>query len=116
MRNLRRRFLPLLAVVLLLCAAMTVPALAAGEDLTEVAGTKYIECGDCGTAGVVLSEDLEARPCERRGGGGSVGAPPGLFNTLLSPPPSPPSFLPGGPPPPPPLSPPPPPPPRRPPP
>ena len=29
MRNLRRRFLPLLAVVLLLCAAMTVPALAA---------------------------------------------------------------------------------------
>ena len=29
MKNLRRRFLPLLAVMLLLCAAMTVPALAA---------------------------------------------------------------------------------------
>ena len=39
MRNLRRRFLPLLAVVLLLCAAMTVPALAAGEDPQAVLET-----------------------------------------------------------------------------
>ena len=58
MRTLRRRFLPLLAVLMLLCAAMTVPVLAAGEDLTEVAGTKYIECPDCGASGVVLSEEL----------------------------------------------------------
>ncbi len=64
MKNLRRRFLPLLAVMLLLCAAMTVPALAAGEDPTELSGTKYVECPDCGTMGVVLSEDGEAVPCE----------------------------------------------------
>ena len=67
MKNLKKRFLPLLAVMLLLCAAMTVPALAAGEDLTEEAGTKYIECGDCGASGVVLSEDLEAVTCESCG-------------------------------------------------
>ena len=72
MRNLRRRFLPLLAVMLLLCAAMTVPALAAGEDLTEAVGTKYIECPDCGTSGVVLSEDLEAVTCETCEGVGYI--------------------------------------------
>ena len=73
MRNLRRRFLPLLAVMLLLCAAMTVPALAAGEDPTETAGTKYIECPDCGAMGVVLSEDGEAVPCETCADSGYVG-------------------------------------------
>ena len=64
MKNLRRRLLPLLAVVMLLCAAMTVPALAAGEDPTELPGTKYVECPDCGTMGVVLSDEGEAVPCE----------------------------------------------------
>ena len=73
MRTLRRRFLPLLAVMLLLCAAMTVPALAAGEDPTELSGTKYIECPDCGTAGVVLSEDGEAVPCETCADSGYTG-------------------------------------------
>ncbi len=84
MKNLRRRFLPLLAVMLLLCAAMTVPALAAGEDLTEVAGTKYIECGDCGAAGVVLSEDLEAAACGSCGGVGYVESPSGFYNSFWS--------------------------------
>ena len=84
MKNLRRRFLPLLAVCMLLCAAMTVPALAAGEDLTEAAGTKYIECGDCGAAGVVLSEDLEAVTCESCGGVGYVESPSGFYNTFWS--------------------------------
>ncbi len=84
MKNLRRRFLPLLAVMLLLCAAMTVPALAAGEDLTEVAGTKYIECGDCGAAGVVLSEDLEATACGSCGGVGYVESPSGFYNSFWS--------------------------------
>ena len=32
MRNLRRRLLPLLAVVLLVCSAMTVTAFAAGDE------------------------------------------------------------------------------------
>ena len=84
MKNLKRRFLPLLAVMLLLCAAMTVPALAAGEDLTEVAGTKYIECGDCGAAGVVLSEDLEATACGSCGGVGYVESPSGFYNSFWS--------------------------------
>ena len=84
MKNLKRRFLPLLAVMLLLCAAMTVPALAAGEDLTEVAGTKYIECGDCGAAGVVLSEDLEAAACGSCGGVGYVESPSGFYNSFWS--------------------------------
>ncbi len=84
MKNLKKRFLPLLAVMLLLCAAMTVPALAAGEDLTEVAGTKYIECGDCGAAGVVLSEDLEAVTCESCGGVGYVESPSSFYNSFWS--------------------------------
>ncbi len=82
MKNLKRRFLPLLAVMLLLCAAMTVPALASGEDLTEAAGTKYIECPDCGTAGVVLSEDLEAVTCESCEGVGYVNSPSSFYNTF----------------------------------
>ena len=87
MRTLRRRFLPLLAVVMLLCAAMTVPALAAGEDPTELAGTKYIECPDCGTSGVVLSGEGEAVPCETCADSGYVGyitSPSSFYNTALS--------------------------------
>ena len=84
MKNLKKRFLPLLAVMLLLCAAMTVPALAAGEDLTEEAGTKYIACGDCGASGVVLSEDLEAVTCESCGGVGYVESPSSFYNSFWS--------------------------------
>ena len=87
MRTLRRRFLPLMAVVFLLCAVMTVPALAAGEDPTELAGTKYIECPDCGASGVVLSEDLEAVPCETCADSGYVGyveSPSPFYNTFWS--------------------------------
>ena len=36
MRNLRRRILPSLAIILLLCSAMTVTAFAAGEEAAEV--------------------------------------------------------------------------------
>ncbi len=85
MRTLRRRFLPLLAVMMLLCAAMTVPALAAREDPTELAGTKYIECPDCGTAGVVLSDGLEAVPCETCADSeyvGYINSPSGFYNTF----------------------------------
>ena len=87
MRTLRRRFLPLLAVVMLLCAAMTVPALAAGEDPPELAGTKYIECPDCGTSGVVLSGEGEAVPCETCADSGYVGyveSPSPFYNTFWS--------------------------------
>ncbi|MEY8388625.1 Na+/H+ antiporter NhaC family protein [Oscillospiraceae bacterium 38-13] len=84
MKNLRRRFVPLLAVVFLLCAAMTVPALAAGEDLTEAVGSKFIECPDCGAAGIVLSEDLEAVTCETCEGVGYVNSPSSFYNTFWS--------------------------------
>ncbi|WP_297870824.1 Na+/H+ antiporter NhaC family protein [uncultured Oscillibacter sp.] len=84
MKNLRRRLLPLLAVVMLLCAAMTVPALAAGEDLTAAAGSKYIECSDCGTSGIVLSEDLEAVACGTCEGVGYVLSPSNFYNTFWS--------------------------------
>jgi len=70
--------------MLLLCAAMTVPALAAGEDLTEAVGTKYIECPDCGTSGVVLSEDLEAVTCETCEGVGYIESSSGFYNTFWS--------------------------------
>ena len=84
MKTFRRRFLPLLAVVMLLCAAMTVPALAAGEDLTDVAGTKYIECPDCGASSIVLSEDGEAVTCETCEGVGYVESPSRFYNTFWS--------------------------------
>ena len=47
MRKNLRRLLPLLALVVLLATAMSVTAFAAG-DPTEEAGTKMIECPDCG--------------------------------------------------------------------
>ncbi|WP_298019750.1 Na+/H+ antiporter NhaC family protein [uncultured Dysosmobacter sp.] len=82
MRNLKRRLLPLLAVLLVLCGAMTVTAFAA--DPTEETGTKMIECPDCGAVGVVLSDDAEAVPCESCGGTGYVESPSGFFNTAWS--------------------------------
>jgi len=84
MRTLRRRFLPLLAVVLLVCAAMTVPAMAAGEDPTEESGTKMIECPDCGAVGVVLTDDGEAAACETCGGTGYIQSPSSFYNTFWS--------------------------------
>ncbi len=84
MKTLRRRMLPLLAVVFLLCGALSVTAFAAGEDPTEASGTKMIECPDCGAVGVVLSEDCEAIPCDTCGGTGYVESPTRFFNTFWS--------------------------------
>ncbi len=62
--RIRRNRLGLFALLAMLTLALTVlPAFAAAEDPTELTGTKYIECPDCGTAGVVLSEDGGAVPC-----------------------------------------------------
>ena len=83
MRNLKRRLLPLLAVLLFLCGAMTVTAFAA-EDPTEEIGTKMIECADCGAAGVVLTDEGTAAPCETCGGTGYVESPSQFFNTFWS--------------------------------
>ncbi len=84
MRTLKRRVLPLLAVVFLLCGALSVTAFAAGEDPTEATGTKMIECPDCGAAGIVLSEEGEAVSCDACGGSGYVESPTRFFNTFWS--------------------------------
>ena len=83
MRNLRRRLLPLLAVVLLVCSAMTVTAFAA-DDPTEESGTKMIECADCGAAGIVLTDEGTVADCEACGGTGYVESPSQFYNTLWS--------------------------------
>ena len=82
MRNLKRRLLPLLTAVLLLCTAMTVTAFAA--DPTEETGTKMIECPDCGTLGVVLTDEGTVAACENCGGSGYVESPSRFFNTVWS--------------------------------
>ena len=82
MRNLKRRLLPLLAVVLLLCGAMTVTAFA--SDPTEETGTKMIECSDCGAAGIVLTDEGTVAECESCGGSGYVESPSRFFNTPWS--------------------------------
>ena len=82
MRNLKRRLLPLLTTVLLLCTAMTVTAFAA--DPTEETGTKMIECPDCGTLGVVLTDEGTVAACESCGGSGYVESPSRFFNTVWS--------------------------------
>ena len=83
MKNLRRRVLPLLALVLLLCTVMTGTAFAA-DDPTEETGTKMIECADCGAAGVVLTDEGTAAPCETCGGTGYVESPSRFFNSFWS--------------------------------
>ena len=83
MRNLKRRLLPLLAVLLLLCSAMTVTAFAA-DDPTEESGTKMIECADCGAAGIVLTDEGTAAECETCGGTGYVESPSQFYNTFWS--------------------------------
>ena len=82
MRNLKRRLLPLLAVLLLLCSAMTVTAFAA--DPTEETGTKMIECSDCGAAGIVLTDEGTVAECESCGGTGYVESSSRFFNTFWS--------------------------------
>ena len=80
MKNLKRRLLPVLTVVLLLCTALTVTAFAA--DPTEEPGTKMIECPDCGGFGVVLTEEGTVASCETCGGTGYVESPSRFYNTI----------------------------------
>lgn len=82
MKNLRRRVVPLLALLVLLCGVMTVNAFAA-DDPTEEIGTKMIECPDCGAVGVVLTDEGTAA-CESCGGTGYVESSSRFFNTFWS--------------------------------
>ena len=79
MKNLRRRLLPLLAVFLVAFGLMTTVS---AYDPTEEAGTKMIECPDCGAAGVVLSEDCQAVPCDTCEGTGYIESPSHFYNTF----------------------------------
>ncbi len=79
----RRTWLARAALLLMLLFALTTTAFAAG-DPTDETGTKMIECTDCGTMGVVLSDAGEAVTCETCGGTGYVRSPSNYFNTILS--------------------------------
>ncbi|MCI9156211.1 MAG: Na+/H+ antiporter NhaC family protein [Lawsonibacter sp.] len=83
-----RRFHSLRLVVLtMLLLAMVTTAFAAGGDPTELSGTRYIECPDCGALGVVLSDEGEAVPCPTCASSGYVGyitSPSNFFNTPMS--------------------------------
>ena len=88
-KTLKRRLLPLLTVALLLCTALTVTAFAA--DPTEEAGTKMIECPDCGGSGACmdcygLDEECEScggeNICAACGGSGYVESPSRFYNTF----------------------------------
>ena len=92
MRKNLRRLLPLLALVVLLATAMSVTAFAAG-DPTEKAGTKMIECPDCGGSTACMEcygLDPEcaacggSNVCATCGGTGYVESPSHFFNTALS--------------------------------
>ncbi len=92
MRKNLRRLLPLLALVVLLATAMSVTAFAAG-DPTEEAGTKMIECPDCGGSTACMEcygLDPEcaacggSNVCATCGGTGYVESPSRFFNTALS--------------------------------
>ena len=89
MRHHLRRLLPLLALVLVLCAAMAVPA--AASDPTEEPGTKMIECPDCGASGACmdcygLDPECEScggeNVCAACGGTGYVESPRHFYNTF----------------------------------
>ncbi len=83
----RRDRLGLIALLVLMVFALTTTAFAASDDPTELTGTKYIECPDCGGLGVVLSDEGAAVPCETCADSGYVGyiqSPSRYFNTPWS--------------------------------
>ena len=83
----RRTFGLRTAVLVMLLLAMVSTAFAAGGDPTELMGTKYIECPECGTLGVVLSDEGEAVPCGTCADSEYVGyiiSPSNFFNTPMA--------------------------------
>ena len=74
-------------VLVMLLLTMACTTFAASEDPTELTGTKYIECPDCGTLGIVLSDDGQAVPCDTCADSEYVGyiiSPSNFFNTPMS--------------------------------
>ena len=78
-----RRAWPVKAFILvMLVLAMATTAFAASP--IDEPGTKMIECPDCATLGVVLSEEGQAVSCETCGGTGYTQAESQFYNTALS--------------------------------
>ncbi len=69
----------ILAVIVLAMATTVFAASPIDEP-----GTKMIECPDCATVGVVLSEEGQAVPCETCGGTGYTQSSSRFYNTALS--------------------------------
>ena len=83
----RRNRLGLMALLVMMVFALTSTAFAASEDPTELTGTKYIECPDCGALGVALSDDGLAVPCGTCAGSeypGYIQSPSSYINTPMS--------------------------------
>ena len=83
----RRNRLGLMALLVMMVFALTSTAFAASEDPTELTGTKYIECPDCGALGVALSDEGQAVPCGTCAGNeypGYIQSPSSYFNTPMS--------------------------------
>ena len=83
----RRNRLGLMALLVMMVFALTTTAFAASEDPTELTGTKYIECPDCGALGVALSDEGQAVPCGTCAGNeypGYIQSPSSYFNTPMS--------------------------------
>ena len=83
----RRNRLGLMALLVMMVFALTSTAFAASEDPTELTGTKYIECPDCGALGVALSDEGQAVPCGTCAGSeypGYIQSPSSYFNTPMS--------------------------------
>ncbi|MEY8417850.1 Na+/H+ antiporter NhaC family protein [Oscillospiraceae bacterium 44-5] len=83
----RRTWAMRTAVLVMLLLTMACTAFAASKDPTELTGTKYIECPDCGTLGIVLSDDGQAVPCDTCADSEYVGyiiSPSNFFNTPMS--------------------------------
>ncbi|RHR07412.1 Na+/H+ antiporter NhaC family protein [Pseudoflavonifractor sp. AF19-9AC] len=80
--NARRSWPARFILVLMLLLALATTAFA--EDPTEATGTKMIECSDCGTLGIVLSDEGEAVTCETCAGTGYVESPSQFYNTALA--------------------------------
>lgn len=92
MKNLMRRLLPLLSIVVVLCSVLSTTAMAA-DDPTEETGTTMIVCPDCGGVGICmecygLDDACEScggtNVCASCGGSGYVHSPSHAFNTLWS--------------------------------
>ena len=85
--RIRRSFGLRTLILVMMLLAMACTAFAAGENPTELTGTKYVECPDCGAMGVVLSDGGEAVPCETCADSGYLGyvqSSSNFFNTPLS--------------------------------